>query len=116
MRAIRNDNVIAAFEAATGTITSDDFRQAVAASGGNVADFETRIHAFEGSSALMRFLDIDHSAWMKILGIPGRSRLYILGNPLIAATMVRHDLGAGLNVPVRVLLRKAGQWPHAACL
>ena len=32
------DNVIAAFEAATGTITSDDFRQAVAASGGNVAD------------------------------------------------------------------------------
>jgi uncharacterized protein (DUF302 family) len=98
------DTVIAAFEAATGTITGDEFRQAVAASGGNLASFEARIRAFEGSSAFMRFLDVDHSAWMKIFGIPGRSRLYVLGNPLIAATMARHDLGAGLNVPVRVLI------------
>jgi uncharacterized protein (DUF302 family) len=30
--------------------------------------------------------------------------MYTIGNPLIAITMLRHDVGAGLNVPVRVAI------------
>ncbi len=78
-----------------------NFRRAVVDSGGNADRFIMRIRAFEGSSGFMRFLDVDHSAWMKLLGISGRAKLYILGNPLLAATMIRFNLGAALNVPVR---------------
>jgi uncharacterized protein (DUF302 family) len=98
------DEVVAAFEGAVGVVDSDQFRQAVVASAGNADEFMRRIHAFEGASGFMRFLDIDHSAWMGMLGILGRAKLYILGNPLIAATMIRHDLGAALNVPVRAMI------------
>jgi len=31
-------------------------------------------------------------------------RTYTIGNPLIALTMLRHNLGAGLNVPVRLMI------------
>lgn len=96
--------VVAAFEGATGAVTNDQFRDVVMESGADADEFIKRIHAFEGPSGFMRFLDIDHSAWMKALGIPGRARLYILGNPLIAATMIRYDLGAALNAPVRALI------------
>ncbi len=98
------DEVVAAFEAATGVVSSDEFRQIVAASAGNADEFMQRVHAFEGPSGFMRFLDIDHGAWMGMLGIAGRAKLYILGNPLIAATMIRHNLGAALNVPVRAMI------------
>lgn len=98
------DEVVAAFEAATGVAPAGEFRAAVAASAGDADEFIRRVRAFEGPSGFMRFLDIDHGAWMAALGIPGRARLYILGNPLIAATMIRHDLGAALNVPVRAMI------------
>ena len=28
--------------------------------------------------------------------------MYTIGNPLIARTMIKYDLGVGLNVPVRI--------------
>jgi hypothetical protein len=52
----------------------------------------------------MRFLDIDHGAWLSRIGLPARCKLYILGNPLIARTMLEHDLGVGLNVRVRMMI------------
>ena len=30
--------------------------------------------------------------------------MYTIGNPLIAQTMIRYDLGAGLNVPIRLMI------------
>ena len=30
--------------------------------------------------------------------------MYTIGNPLIARTMLRHEMAAGLNVPVRVII------------
>lgn len=103
------DEVVAAFEGATGVVDNDQFRQAVAASAGDADEFIRRVRAFEGPSGFMRFLDIDHGAWMGMLGIAGRAKLYILGNPLIAATMIRHNLGAALNVPVRAMIVEDAQ-------
>ncbi len=94
--------VIAAFEAVTGDITGR-FEQELAASA-DVPDFERRIGAYEGESGFMRFLTLDHGAWSALYGEPFKSRQYTLGNPLIAHTMMKHDLRVGLNVPVRVLI------------
>jgi hypothetical protein len=97
------DAVVAAFEAAIGSIEGPAFGKAVASST-SPEDFEARMHAFEGPSEFMLFLKLDHGAWMERLGIHARAYLYILGNPLIARTMIEHNIGVGLNVPVRVLI------------
>lgn len=97
------DAVVAAFEAAVGTTDEASFRAALKACS-SADDFERRMLAFEGSSGFMRFLRIDHGAWMAKIGLTGRAKLYILGNPLIARTMLEHDIGAGLNAPVRALI------------
>jgi uncharacterized protein (DUF302 family) len=52
----------------------------------------------------MVFFEADHGAWMSRVGLKARAKLYIIGNPLIARTMMEHDVGVGLNVPVRVLI------------
>ncbi len=95
--------VVTAFEKAVGEITSDAFQKLLAASTGT-HDFEARVRSFEGTSGFMRFLDIDHGVWLSRIGLPARCKLYILGNPLIARTMLEHDLGVGLNVPVRMMI------------
>jgi uncharacterized protein (DUF302 family) len=100
------EQVIVAFEAATGDISGGRFEQELAASK-DVEDFERRIHGYEADSGFMRFLMLDHGAWSGLYGTPIKSRLYILGNPLIAHTMMMHDLAVGLNVPVRVLIYEA---------
>jgi uncharacterized protein (DUF302 family) len=100
------EQVTAAFEAATGDISGGRFEQELAASK-DVEDFERRIHGYEADSGFMRFLMLDHGAWSALYGAPFRSRQYVLGNPLIARTMMKHDLAVGLNVPVRVLIYEA---------
>ena len=52
----------------------------------------------------MRFLTVDHGAWLTRIGLKARARMYTIGNPLIARTMLEHDIAAGLNVPVRLMI------------
>jgi len=59
---------------------------------------------FVGSSGFMVFSAIDHGGWIAKFGIKRRTIRWILGNPLIAITMIRHDLTAGLFAPVELLL------------
>jgi uncharacterized protein (DUF302 family) len=68
------------------------------------ADFETRIRAYKGRSGFMRFLTNDHGAWMSKMGMKAKIRSYIIGNPLVAQTMIAHDPGVGLNVPIRIVI------------
>ena len=97
------DEVVAAFRAAVGAGDGEAFRKAVQASTGP-GDFETRMRTAEGSSGFILFLEADHGAWMARVGLQARAKLYIIGNPLIARTMIEHEIGVGLNVPVRVLI------------
>jgi len=43
----------------------------------------------------MRFLTVDHGAWMARVGLKAKARMYTIGNPLIARTMLetRHCRG-----------------------
>ena len=52
----------------------------------------------------MLFWEIDHGAWLPTYGIHRRAVRWILGNATIAITMIRHDLTAGLFVPVEPLV------------
>jgi uncharacterized protein (DUF302 family) len=52
----------------------------------------------------MRFLTADHGAWLARIGLNAKAVMYTIGNPLIARTMLEHDIAAGLNVPVRLMI------------
>jgi len=52
----------------------------------------------------MLFAEIDHGTWLMVFGIRQRSVRWVLGNPLIAVTMIRHDITAGLFAPVEALI------------
>lgn len=64
------------------------------------AEVESRV----GPSGFMLFGLFDHGAWIKKAGIDRKVLRAIIGNPLIAITMLRHDVAAGLFAPVELLL------------
>ena len=61
------------------------------------------IHSL-GSSDFTRFFAIDWGQWLPLFGIQRKVVRWILGNPLIAITMIQHDITASLFVPVELLL------------
>ncbi len=61
-----------------------------------------------GPSGFMLFGLFDHGAWIPKAGIDRKVMRVVLGNPLIAITMLRHDVTAGLFAPVEVLLADEG--------
>jgi uncharacterized protein (DUF302 family) len=63
--------------------------------------FEER---FVGESGFTLFHEINHGGWLPRFGINRRGVRWILGNPLIAITMIRHDITAGLFAPVEILV------------
>jgi uncharacterized protein (DUF302 family) len=62
---------------------------------------------FVGKSGFMLFHEIDHGGWLSKFGINRRMVRWIFGNPLIAITMIRHDVTAGLFAPVEILVTEA---------
>lgn len=97
------DTVVAAFEAAIGQGDGKSF-QSIVDQTTKASDFADRIRATEGSSGFILFLKVEHSPWLVRVGLEGRATMYVIGNPLIAQTMIRHNIEVGLNVPVRVLI------------
>jgi uncharacterized protein (DUF302 family) len=57
------------------------------------------------------WLPFDHGGWLPRVGINRRTVRWILGNPLIAITMIRHDITAGLSAPVEVLVTEKESGP-----
>jgi len=98
------EDVVAAFEAELGDIQDPAIIPREVAAATSPADFESRIRAYEGRSGFMRFLTNDHGAWMARVGEDAKIRSYVIGNPMVARTMITHDPGVGLNVPVRVVI------------
>jgi uncharacterized protein (DUF302 family) len=97
------ERTIERLEAITGELDSASFVKELRASG-SVEDFERHMHTHESASGFMRFLMLDHGAWLGLYGITKKCRAYTLGNPLIAVTMLKHDIRVGLNVPVRLMV------------
>lgn len=75
---------------------------------GDWQEYEDRIQNHAGPSGFMLFGTVDHGAWIAKAGIDRKALRVILGNPLIAITMLRHDVTAGLFAPVELLLTDEG--------
>ncbi len=70
--------------------------------------YRERVEFHVGPSGFMLFGLVDHGAWITKAGIDRKALRVILGNPLIAVTMLRHDVTAGLFAPVELLLADEG--------
>ena len=66
--------------------------------------FEQIVGSHVGESDFTLFYEIDHGQWLPLFGIRRKVVRWVLGNPLIAITMIRHDITAGLFAPVELLL------------
>ncbi|MBV9722532.1 MAG: DUF302 domain-containing protein [Mycobacterium sp.] len=66
--------------------------------------FSAEVTRYIGPDDFMLMHVIDHGQWLKTAGIQRKALRAIIGNPLIAITMIRHDLTAGLFAPVELLV------------
>lgn len=71
------------------------------------AEAQKRLEKMAGEEGLMLFDIQNHGALLNILGVPKKAKQYVLGNPLIAITMTRHDIRAALYAPLRALVYEA---------
>ncbi len=62
------------------------------------------IKKMEGYQGLMLFNKYDHGALLTIIDSPKKAIHYMIGNPLIASTMTRYDLRAGLYAPLQAVV------------
>ena len=80
----------------------------VAAKSESWDEYKKEIESHVGPSGFSLFATIDHGAWIKKVGIRRKVLRFIIGNPTIAITMLRHDLTAGLFAPVELILIEEG--------
>jgi uncharacterized protein (DUF302 family) len=72
--------------------------------GGDPAVVRATLESMAGPSGFMLFTTNDHGTLLRLVGKLQNARQYVLGNPLFAIEMTRHAIGAGLYVPLRVLI------------
>ena len=66
--------------------------------------YEQEVQTHVGPSGFMLFATLDHGGWIRKTGIERNVLRVVIGNPLIAITMLRHDVTAGLFAPVELLI------------
>jgi uncharacterized protein (DUF302 family) len=98
------DDVIAAFESVVGNIEEVAWTS-ISSAAKDAADVENRVAVEIVPSGFTRFLTVDLGSWLsRFRGIPAQARVYTIGNPLIAETMLRQELAAWMNLPVRLMI------------
>lgn len=70
--------------------------------------YQERVESHIGPCGFTLFGTVDHGAWITKVGIECKALRVIIGNPLIAITMLRHDVTAGLFAPVELLVTDNG--------
>ena len=76
----------------------------IAAGSDSWESYEREVASHAGPSGFMLFSLIDHGSWLEKAGTGRKVLRVLLGNPLIAITMLRHDATAGLFAPVELLI------------
>ncbi len=97
------DQVLVELRARVGETTTKNIEQ-ISVETESREEFEKRVGKYVGSSGFMLFAEIDHGSWTPKFGIKRRLLRWIIGNPLIAVTMIQHEYTAGLFVPIDLLL------------
>src|SRR5260370_33619944 len=94
-------DVQAAFEQRLGRFEPDVYQPL--AEGGDPAAVRARIEAMAGSSGFMLFSTRDPGRVLRIVGQERKAGQHVIGNPLLAAAVTRHAIGAAPYFPLRVL-------------
>lgn len=102
------DAVKSALLSRMGAIRPDEIFQAIQKAQ-TAEDVERALTPFVGESGFMLFSEIDHSRWLPLYGIKRKATRWIFGNPMIAITMIRHEITASLFAPVELLLLEEEQ-------
>jgi uncharacterized protein (DUF302 family) len=96
------EDVAQAFEGQLGRFDPDVYK--ALAGGGDAEGARARIEAMAGPSGFMLFATHHHGALLRLAGQKRKAVQYVVGNPLFALQMTRHDIRAGLYAPLRVLI------------
>ena len=94
------------FEATVGRLDASAVRL-LEASAARWPEVEAAMREMAGESGLMQFAVFDQGAVASLSGSQIRCRLYLVGNPAIAARIVRIDERGALYVPFRVAVYAA---------
>jgi uncharacterized protein (DUF302 family) len=68
------------------------------------SSYEREVARYVGPHGFMLFGTWNHGGWIRKTGIERDALRVMIGNPLIAITMLRHDVTAGLFAPVELLI------------
>jgi uncharacterized protein (DUF302 family) len=96
------DQVSKAFEQQLGQFNPEVYKSLAA--GEDAEKDRAKIEAMVGPSGFMLFRTSDHGALLRLAGQKKKAIQYLVGNPLFAVQMTRHDIRASLYAPLRVLL------------
>src|SRR5262249_30988552 len=96
------EEVIKAFERQLGRFDPDVFKSLT--SNGDVEEVRAKIEKMARPSGFMLFGSSDHGTLLRLAGQKRKAIQYVVGNPLFALQMTRHDVRAGLYAPLRVLI------------
>jgi homoserine O-acetyltransferase len=96
------DDVAAAFVRQLGRYDEGVLKELGAS--GDAKAVRTKLDALAGPSGIMLFGTQDHGLLLRFVGQKRKAVQYIVGNPLFAVEMTRHDIGASLYAPLRVLI------------
>src|SRR6266480_1827268 len=98
------EEVVSAFESAVGSVEDTGF-PALLASTKSAEEFETTMHSHEDSSGFMRFLTVDHGAWLPRIGLNAKGQdVHDRESTDRRDDAQTRDIAAGLNVPVRLMI------------
>jgi uncharacterized protein (DUF302 family) len=93
----------AAFERSLGRLETET-SEALVSRTAPWPEVEAEMARMAGDAGLMILAHFDQGAIASLSGAPVRCRLYIVGNPAVAAKILRIDIRASLYVPFRVAL------------
>jgi uncharacterized protein (DUF302 family) len=99
----RYEVATAAFERSVGRLDTEASR-ALKARNAPWPEVESAMARMAGPSGLMLFTQIDQGAIASLAGTAIQCRLYLIGNPAVAAQIVRIDVRGSFYVPFRVAL------------
>jgi uncharacterized protein (DUF302 family) len=100
------------FEVSVGRLDVSTVRR-LEASAAPWPQVEAAMRAMAGESGLMRFAVFDQGAVASLSGSYIRCRMYLVGNPAVAARIVRIDERGALYVPFRVAVYAAPRQDRA---
>jgi len=69
--------------------------------------WEAAVAPLFGPSGFTRVFSLDTGQLISWYGKPAKAKMYIYGNPIIAASMLVHDIRAAGRVPLQILIYEA---------